>query len=58
MRSPHAGRSTTPSWCEPLETASDDAVRGVLDTVAAVELDDELVALLDEPLRHAGCLRR
>ncbi|WP_346133877.1 phosphotransferase [Lentzea roselyniae] len=39
---------------EPAETASDDAVREVLDALAAVELDDELVALLDEPLHHAG----
>lgn len=39
---------------EPSETASDEAVLEVLDALAAVELDDELVALLDEPLQHAG----
>jgi aminoglycoside phosphotransferase (APT) family kinase protein len=39
---------------EPSDTASDEAVVEVLDALAAVELDDELVALLDEPLRHAG----
>ncbi|SMD19875.1 phosphotransferase [Lentzea albidocapillata] len=35
-------------------TVSDDAVRDVLDALAEVELDAELVALLDEPLHHAG----
>lgn len=39
---------------EPAETASDEAVLEVLDALAAVEPDDELVALLDEPLQHAG----
>lgn len=39
---------------ERAETASDDAVREVLDALAAVELDDELAGLLDEPLHHAG----
>lgn len=39
---------------EPAESVSDDAVREVLDALAAVELDDELVDLLDEPLHHAG----
>jgi hypothetical protein len=38
----------------PAETASDEAVLEVLDALAAVDLDDELVALLDDPLRHAG----
>lgn len=38
----------------PAETASDQAVLEVLDALAAVELNDELVALLDEPLHHAG----
>ncbi|WP_086663530.1 phosphotransferase [Lentzea kentuckyensis] len=38
----------------PSETASDEAVLEVLDALAAVELDEELLALLDEPLRHAG----
>ncbi|MET9227266.1 aminoglycoside phosphotransferase family protein [Lentzea sp. NPDC003310] len=35
-------------------TASDEAVREVLDALAAVEPTEELLALLDEPLRHAG----
>ncbi|HEX8864286.1 MAG TPA: phosphotransferase [Lentzea sp.] len=39
---------------EPSETASDEAVLEVLDALAAVELSPELVALLDEPLHHAG----
>ncbi|WP_176946776.1 phosphotransferase [Lentzea fradiae] len=39
---------------EQAETASDDAVREVLDALASVEPDDELRALLDEPLRRAG----
>ncbi|MET8757819.1 phosphotransferase [Lentzea sp. NPDC004782] len=39
---------------EPSGTASDEAVREVLDALAAVGLDPELVALLDEPLHHAG----
>lgn len=39
---------------EPAEAASDDAVREVLDALATVAPDDELVALLDEPLHHAG----
>lgn len=39
---------------EPAETASEEAVRDVLDALAAVEPDAELVALLDEPLHHAG----
>ncbi|HEX7307253.1 phosphotransferase [Lentzea sp.] len=39
---------------EQAETASDEAVREVLDALAAVEVDDGLGALLDEPLRHAG----
>ncbi|MEU3646237.1 phosphotransferase [Lentzea sp. NPDC034063] len=39
---------------EPAETASDEAVREVLDALAAVEPTAELVALLDEPLHHAG----
>jgi aminoglycoside phosphotransferase (APT) family kinase protein len=38
----------------PSDTASDEAVLAVLDALAAVEPDDELVALLDEPLHHAG----
>lgn len=39
---------------ESSQTASDEAVLEVLDALAAVELDDELVALLDEPLHHTG----
>ncbi|WP_394613536.1 aminoglycoside phosphotransferase family protein [Lentzea sp. JNUCC 0626] len=39
---------------EQSETASDEAVREVLDALESVELSDELVALLDEPLLHAG----
>ncbi|MEV6237908.1 phosphotransferase [Lentzea sp. NPDC051838] len=39
---------------EPSDTASDEAVLEVLDALAAVELNDELVALLDQPLHHAG----
>jgi aminoglycoside phosphotransferase (APT) family kinase protein len=39
---------------EPSQTAGDEAVLEVLDALAAVDLDDELVALLDEPLHHAG----
>ncbi|MFD5826708.1 phosphotransferase family protein [Lentzea sp. NPDC060358] len=39
---------------EQTETASDEAVREVLDALAAVDPDPGLVALLDEPLRHAG----
>jgi aminoglycoside phosphotransferase (APT) family kinase protein len=39
---------------EPAETASDEAVREVLDALAAVEPTPELGALLDEPLHHAG----
>ncbi|MDT7787251.1 MAG: hypothetical protein QOF58_5670 [Pseudonocardiales bacterium] len=38
----------------PSETASDEAVLEVLDALANVELGPELVALLDEPLHHAG----
>ncbi|MEU0880208.1 hypothetical protein ABZ345_16530 [Lentzea sp. NPDC005914] len=39
---------------EPSDTASDEAVLDVLDALAAVELDEELLVLLDEPLHHAG----
>ncbi|MFD9698406.1 phosphotransferase [Lentzea sp. NPDC059081] len=39
---------------EQVEIASDDSVREVLDALAAVEPDEHLRALLDEPLRHAG----
>jgi len=35
-------------------TASDEAVREVLDALESVEPSDELGALLDEPLHHAG----
>ncbi|WP_196777695.1 phosphotransferase [Lentzea aerocolonigenes] len=38
----------------PSESASDEAVLEVLDALAKVELSPELVALLDEPLHHAG----
>lgn len=39
---------------KPARTASDDAVREVLDALADVDPDEELRALLDEPLHHAG----
>lgn len=39
---------------EPAQTASDDAVQEVLDALASVDVDDDLGALLDEPLHHAG----
>ncbi|MFD4639710.1 phosphotransferase [Lentzea sp. NPDC058436] len=39
---------------EQAETASDEAVRDVLDALAAQRPSPELVALLDEPLHHAG----
>ncbi|GAB2857664.1 hypothetical protein GCM10027200_67470 [Lentzea nigeriaca] len=39
---------------EPSDTASDEAVLEVLDALASTELDDELLAVLDEPLHHAG----
>lgn len=39
---------------EPSDTATEEAVSEVLDALAEVELDPELVALLDEPLHHAG----
>ncbi|MGW6448518.1 phosphotransferase [Lentzea sp. NPDC055074] len=39
---------------EQADTATDEAVREVLDALAAVEPSAELVALLDEPLHHAG----
>ncbi|MFD4675525.1 phosphotransferase [Lentzea sp. NPDC058450] len=35
-------------------TASAEAVREVLDALESVETSDELVAVLDEPLHHAG----
>ncbi|WP_189255828.1 phosphotransferase [Lentzea flava] len=38
----------------PSDTASDEAVLEVLDALASTQLDDELLALLDEPLHHAG----
>lgn len=53
-RSPGPAGSACRLPGEQAETASDESVREVLDAVVAAVPDDELGALLDEPLHHEG----